>query len=452
MKIIVVGCGKIGTALLAGLVAEGHDVVAIDNSPAVITEITNIYDAIGACGSGTDCELLSQAEVETADLFIAVTGSDELNMLSCYIAKSMGAKYTVARIRNPEYNEGSLDFLRRKLGISLAINPERVIARELDNLLKFPSAAKIEVFSGRNLEIVELKLKDNSRLDGMSLMEIRKKYPYNFLVCVVQRDEEVYIPDGTFVLKSKDKIGLTASPAEIQKLLKSLGLLQKEARDIMLVGASNIAYYLTKRLISSGHNVKIVDINEERCKEFSEKLPEAVVIHGDGAQQELLLEEGLDHMDAFVSLTGIDEENILLSYFAQTRKVPKVISKINREEFSIMAEQLGLDTVVSPRKSIVDILVRYARALEYSKDSSMETLYKVANGNAEALEFIIRNDCNLINIPLKDIPLNKNTLIAGIIRGKKSIIPAGDDVILPGDKVIILSTGRRINNISDIVK
>lgn len=452
MKIIVVGCGKIGTALLSSLVSEGHDVVAIDNSPEVVREITNIYDAIGACGNGTDCDLLAQAEVDSADLFIAVTGSDELNMLSCYIAKSMGAKHTVARIRNPEYNEGHLEFLRNKLGISVAINPERLVARELDHLLKFPSAAKIETFSGRNLEIVELKLKNDSPLNGISLADLRKKHPYKFLVCLVQREEKVYIPDGTFVLNSGDKVGLTATPSEIQKLLKALGILQKQARNVMVLGASNTAYYLTKQLLAGGNNVKIVDMNEARCREFSETLPEAVVIHGDGAQQELLLEEGLANMDAFVALTGMDEENILLSYFATSRGVPKVISKINRSEFESMAEQLGLDTIVSPQKSVANVIVRYARALESSKDSSVETLYKLVNGKAEAMEFIVREDCDLLNIPLRDLQLKPNILIAGIVRGHKSLIPSGNDVILPEDKVILLSAGQRINNISDIVK
>lgn len=452
MKIIVVGCGKIGTAVLSNLVAEGHNVVAIDNSPAVISEITNIYDAIGACGSGTDCNLLEEAGIESTDLFLAVTGSDELNMLSCFIAKRMGAKHTIARIRNREYNEGNLTFLRQQLGISMAINPEKLIARELFHLLKLPSAAKIETFSGRHLEMVELKLKANSALDGMSLAELRKKYPYKFLVCVVQREEEVYIPDGTFILKSGDKIGFTAPPAEIQKLLKSLNIMQKQARNIMILGASNTTYYLAKMLLNSGNSVKIVEQKPERCTEFSETLPEAVIIHGDGAQQELLLEEGLSQMDAFVSLTGMDEENILISYFAASRKVPKVISKINRDEFAKMADQLGLDTLVSPRKTIADIIVRYARALESSLDSSVETLYKLMDGKAEALEFTVHQDFNLSDIPLKEMQLKKNTLIAGIIRGKRSIIPAGDDVICPGDKVVILTAGQRINNLSDIVR
>lgn len=452
MKIIVVGCGKIGMALIESLVGEGHDVVAIDNSPEVLAEVTNIYDVISACGNGTDWDLLLEADAKNTDLFIAVTGSDELNMLSCFIARRMGAKHTVARIRNPEHNDGSLDFLRQQLELSLVVNPERLVARELYNMLKLPSAARVETFAGRGLEMVELKLKTDSALDGMKLMELRKKYPYKFLVCMVQREEDVFIPDGNFTLKSGDKIGLIATPTEVLKLLKSLGILQKQARDVMILGASNTAYYLTRMLLAGGNAVKIVDRDEERCRIFSEELPDAVVIHGDGSQQELLLEEGLSNMDAFVALTGMDEQNILISYFASSRKVPKVISKINRDEFSSLADQLGLDSFVTPKNTIANIIVRYARALENSLDSSVETLYKLAGGKAEALEFIVLGDAPVCNIPLKDLHLKQNTLIAGITRGRKSIIPAGNDEICPGDRVLILTSGHRINNLSEILE
>ncbi|MBO5221248.1 MAG: Trk system potassium transporter TrkA [Clostridia bacterium] len=452
MKIIVVGCGKIGTALIESLVAEDHDVVAIDKSPSILEEVTNIYDVMGACGNGTDWDLLVEVEANTADLFIAVTDSDEMNMLSCFLAKKLGAKHTVARIRNPEHNDGSLDFLRRQLELSLVINPERLVARELYHMLRLPAAARVETFSGRGLELVELKLKPDSKLDGMRLMDLRKKYPYNFLICMVQREEEVFIPDGHFKLKSGDKISITATPGERLKLLKSLEILQKQSRDIMIVGASNTAYYLTKMLINGGSAVKVIDKDKARCKNFSESLPEAVVIHGDGAKQELLLEEGLSNMDAFVALTGMVEQNILLSYFAASHQVPKVISKINRDEFSHMAEQLGLDSMVSPRKTVANILVRYARALENSMDSSVETLYKLVDGKVEALEFTVHGDAAVCNIPLRDLKLKSNILIGGITRGRKSIIPSGNDAILPEDKVLILAAGHRINNLADILE
>ena len=452
MKINIVGCGKIGSVLVSNLVAEGHDVTAIDSDPTVINELTNIYDVIGVSGNGVDCDILAEAGVAEAELFAAVTGSDEFNRLSCYIARKMGAKQTLARIRNPEYNDSSLAFLRQHLDLSMPINPERLAARELFHVLRLPSAANVETFSMRNFEMVELKLKSDSALDGLSLIDLRQKYPQKFLVCVVQRGEEVIIPDGNFVLKSGDKVGLTATPAELHKLLKNLGLLKKQARNVMILGASKTAYYLAKALITAGNAFKIIEKNAARCEEFSEKLPDAVIIHGDGAQQELLLEEGLKSMDAFVALTGMDEQNILMSYFAQAQNVPKVIAKVNRDEFAPMAEHLGLDTLVSPRRTVANIIVRYARALENSRDSSVETLYKLMDGKAEALEFIVHNDCELVDIQLKDLPLKSNILIAGIFRNKKILIPAGDDHIAVGDKVVILTTGHRINNLSDILK
>jgi len=451
MKIIIVGCGKIGTVLIESLIAEGHDVTAIDKSPAVLEEITNVYDVMTACGNGTDWDLLVEVDAEHTDLFIAVTESDELNMLCCFLARRMGAKHTVARIRNPEHNDGSLHFLRHQLELSLVINPEQMVAKELYNMLKLPSAARVETFSVRGLEMVELKLKNDSALDGMNLISLRKKFPFQFLIGMVQRDEDVYIPDGHFVLKSGDKISITSTPGEVQKLLRALGLLQKQARNVMILGASNTAYYLTQMLLNGNNDVKVMDKDPERCREFSDALPEAVVIRGDGAKQELLLEEGLSGMDAFIALTGMTEQNILISYFASGLQVPKVISKINRDEFSAMAERLGLDSVVSPRKTVANVIVRYARALENSADSSMETLYKLVNGKAEALEFTVRADTPVCNVPLKDLTLKRNILIAGIARGRKCFIPSGNDEIQHGDKVLILTAGHRINNLSDIL-
>ena len=451
MRIIIVGCGKIGTTIIASLVNEGHDVVAIDDNPDIIADITNAYDAMGVCGNGADCETLAEAEVEKAELFVSVTGSDELNMLSCFIARRMGAKHTIARIRNPEYNDSSLGFLCQQLDLSVSINPELLAAQELFNMLKFPSAVNVETFSGQSFEIVELRLKADSPLIGMKLLELRKRYQAKFLVCVVQRGEDVYIPDGNFELKSGDKIGLTASPLEIQKLLKMLGILQKQARNVMILGASRTAYYLAKLLTGSGNSVKIIEKDRERCEEFCNNLPGAVIICGDGAEPELLLEEGLGSVDAFVALTGMDEENILLSFFANAQNVPKVIPKVNRNELSSMAEKLGLDSMVSPQKMVSDVLTRYARALQNSLGSNVETLYKIMDGKAEALEFNVQPDFRFLEVPLKEMKLKDNVLVAGIIRGRKTIIPAGNDVIRSGDRVIVLSTEHRLHDLSDII-
>ena len=285
MNILVAGCGKIGTTIIDSLVAEGHDVTAIDADAAVLDGITNIYDVIGVCGNGADCETLGEAGVEKAELFVAVTGSDELNMLSCFMAKKMGAAHTIARIRNPEYNDRSLGFMRQQLGLSMSINPELLAAQELFNILKFPSAVKIETFSRRNFEMIELRLKNDSVLGGLRLNELREKYKTHVLVCVVQRGDKVYIPDGNFVLQGGDKIGITANPAELQKLLRGLGLLQKQARNVMILGGSRTAYYLAKMLTSVGNSVKIIEKDRDHCRELSDTLPKAVIIYGDGAQQ-----------------------------------------------------------------------------------------------------------------------------------------------------------------------
>ena len=448
MKITVVGCGKIGCTVIESLLAEGHEIIAVDNDEDVISEITNIYDVMAVCGSGTDSDVILEAGI--SELLIAVTGSDEFNMLTCFIAKRLGVAHTIARIRNPEYNDKSLSFLKKELGLSMAINPERFVSRELFNILKLPSAIKVEAFSRGNFEMGELILRQNSPLDGMSLIELKKKHPDNFLICAVQRGDKLYIPDGNFVLKSGDKIGITASSVQIQRLLRKLGILQKQARDVMLLGATRTSYYLSKLLLAAGNSVKIIDADRERCKEFSDSLPGAVIINGDPARQELLLEEGIGSVDAVVALTGMDEENILLSYFATMQNVPKVIAKVNRNEFLPTAARLGIEAVASQIRTVADVVVRYARALENSKGSKVETLYKLMNGNAEALEFAVNADSNIIKIPFKELPIKSNILIAGIIRGRKTIIPSGDDMILPGDRVVIISGGMRVNDLSDI--
>lgn len=452
MKIIVVGCGKIGTTVLAEFVKEGHDLVALDYNPQIISEITNIYDVMGVCGNATDYETLQEAGVDKAELFVAVTSDDELNMLSCLIAKKMGAKHTIARIRNPEYNDKSLDFMCRLLDVNMAINPELLAAKEIFNILKFPSAVKVETFSSGNFEIIEMRLKKDSVLDGVRLSDLKRTHHSKVLICSVQRGDDVFIPDGNFVLRGDDRISLTTTPAEIQKFLKELGILQRSARNIMILGGSKTSYYLSKMLTGVGNSVKIIERDRQRCRQLCELLPKAVVVHGDGAQQEVLFEEGITSLDAFVALTGMDEENILISIFASSQNVPKVISKVNRNELSVMAENLGIDTIVSPKKITADILVRYARAVKNSLGSNVETLYKLVDGKAEALEFNVREDVRIVNIPLKELSLRPNILIGGIIRGRQTIIPGGNDVILPGDKVVILAANRRLHDLSDILK
>ena len=452
MNILIVGCGKIGSTIVASLTAEGHDVTAIETDRTTLEEITNVYDVMGVCGNGADCETLAEAGVANAEMFIAVTGSDELNMLACYLAGRMGARHTIARIRNPEYNDRSLHFMKQELELSMAINPEQLAAREMFHTLKLPTAAKIETFSRGNFEMIQLRLKEDSPLLGAPLYELRNRYNAKFLICVVQRGEEVHIPGGNFVLQAGDDIGLIASPTEIQKLMRAIGLASKQAKNVMILGGSRTAFYLAKRLLAAGTDVKIIDRDRALCEELCDTLPKAIIINGDGSHQELLAEEGIHDMDAFVSLTGMDEQNILLSFFASSQRVPKVISKINRPELAAMASRLGLECVVSPRKIIADVIVRYARALHNSMGSTIETLYTLMGDRAEAIEFLVQDEPTLVDIPLKELKLKPDILIAGIIRNRKPIIPSGDDRILAGDRVVLLVAGQRLQELKDILK
>lgn len=453
MKIMIAGCGKVGTAILSSLVREGHESVALDLSGNVIRELVNVYDVIGLTGNCTDCDVLTEAGIAETELFVATTGSDEINMLACFLARRMGAKHTVARIRTPEYTDQSIGFMKQQLDISVIINPDHLAAQELFNILQLPGAVNVETFSKRNFEMVELILRDNSVLDGMSLQEMRKKYPASYLVCAVQRGDTVTIPGGAFRLRSGDRIGLTASPVEIERLLKMLGTMQAKARSVMILGASRSAVYLSKMLLASGNRVTVIEADNERSHEVAETLPGAVIIHGDGASEELLNEEGIGGVDAFVSLTGKDEENVLISYFAQERGVSKVITKINRDEFIVMAEKMGLDSIISPKKTVTDVVARYARALENTKGSSkMETLYRFMDDKAEAAEFKIHADFPYLNIPLKDLHLKENALIGGIVRGRKVMIPTGNDVIQEGDRVIAVTGAGTMLDLADVIR
>ncbi len=452
MKIIIAGCGKMGTALTRVLIREGHDVTVIDTLQQRVNEVMNTADVQGICGNAADCEVLEEAQAEKADLFIAMTASDELNMLACFFARNLGAQHTIARIRQTEYNETGSDFIKQTLHLSMALNPDQMAAQQMFNILKLPSAMQIETFANRNIEMVQLKLKPNSPLLNMSLSDVRKKYKTPFLVCTVERADAVYIPDGSFTLQSGDTVGIVSSPADIQKLLKKFDLLQKQARSIMILGGSRAAYYLAKKLSFIGNSVKIIDKDETRCRNIAALLPSISVVHGDGTHQELLYEEGIRNMDAFIALTGTDEENILLSVFASSIGVPTVITKVNNDELARLAARLGLDCIISPTKAITDVTSRFVRAVHNSAGSKIETLYRVAGEKAEALEFIAGEDFKGAGIPLKDLQLKKNTLIAGIVRDRRNIIPAGGDVILPGDSVIVIGAGHAYKDLSDILK
>jgi trk system potassium uptake protein TrkA len=451
MKIIVAGCGKIGERIVASLVEENHEILIIDKDPDIVEEITNIYDVMGICGNSADSDIAIEASAGECDLFIAATDSDELNMLSCFVAKRLGAKQTIARIRSPEYNDNSLFFMKDNLEISMPINPERLAARELFNILKFPYALKVETFVRRTIELTEVRVPEGSALDGVKLLDIKAKFKAQVLVCCVQRGEEAFIPDGNFVLREGDRIGVTAPHGELHKFFRATGFLQKQAKNVIILGGSRIAYYLAEMLRSIGVSVKIIEKDEKICEELGTALPKAVVIHGDGSEQELLLEEDIKDADAFISLTGSDETNILVSMFAMMNGVKKVIAKVNRDEIAPMASRLGLDCIISPKRMVSDVVVRYARALKNSHGSNVETLYKLMGDKAEALEFSVKEDAPLLNIPLKDLKLKKNILIIGISRGGELITPSGLTEIHAGDRVVIITTTHGYGDIADII-
>ena len=453
MKIIVVGCGKIGKAVIASMVDEKHDIVAIDNNPKVINNITNLFDVMAVCGNATSRELLLEAGVAKTDLFLAFTESDEVNMLACFLARKLGARHTVARIRESNYNADGLQFLSKQLGLSMALNPEQLTAEHLFDFLKLPSAVKVDTFAGKKIQILEMIIRENSRLVGVTLSDLRKKCPVNFIVCAVKRGEETFIPKGAFSLEEGDKVDFMVKRSDTHKFLKAIDMAQKQGRDVMILGGSSTAYYLTKMLAANNYSVKIIERDKERCDEMAEIVPNSAdIIFGDGMSQELLWEEGIKSTDAFVALTGEDEENILISFYALSQQVPKVVTKVNRNELASLAEKLGLDCIISPQKIVADVLTRYARALNNSLQSKVETLYRLLDGDAEALEFIALGDCKLIGIPLKELELKENLIIAGIIRDRESIIPSGDDTIMQGDRVIVVAAELHLNDLSDVLR
>ena len=392
MRIIIFGCGKIGKTIIESLVDEGHNIVAVDRSKSVVDEVTTMYDVMGLCGNGVDSDTMEEAGVEDAELFIAVTGSDELNMLACFLAKKMGAKYTLARIRNPEYNDESLGIMKQHLDLSVALTPEKLVAKEIYDNLRYPSSVKVESFSNRTIDIVELHIGEDSPFAGITLSELRKNHTESFLVCCVLRDGNVFIPDGNCRLCAGDRIGLTASRSEIHKLLKSIGLPSKHPKNVIIMGGGRISYYLTKMLITAGVNVKIIETDKDTCHDLALALPEATIIMGDGMKPEILLEEGIATTDAFIALTGKDETNILTSFFVAGQTLSTIISKINRADLASSAEKMGLECIVSPQQTVSNVVSRYVRALQNSVGSNIETLHRIMDAKAEVLEFKVNEE------------------------------------------------------------
>ncbi len=451
MNIAIVGGGKVGFALAAQLSAEDHDVTVIDVLSERTTHISNSLDVITLCGNGASHQLQMEAGVAEADLLIAATGADETNMLCCIVAKKIGAKHTIARVRNPEYHQ-QMFFLREELGLSLAINPEQAAANEISRILRFPAATKVELFAKGRAELVEFRLREDSPLDGMALRDISKRMQSRILICAVERGEEVTIPSGDFVLKAGDRLHMVASPKEAEGCFKSIGAFRRVAKDALIIGGGRIAYYLAQRLIEVGIHPKIVERDAERCNVLCELLPKATIIHGDGSDLELLQEEGIASAGSIVALTGIDEENIILSMYAQRLGVEKVVTKVSKTNYIDMLSSSGLESFICPKDITSSSILQYVRAMQNSYGSNVETLYRLVNDRVEALEFHVRKGARVTGIPLKSLPLKPGILLAAIIRRGRCIIPGGDDAIEQDDNVIVVTTDRGLCELDGICR
>ena len=448
MNIVIVGIGKVGSTVAEYLSREGHEVVVVDRNPDVVDHMASNYDVLGICGNGASIEIQKEAGVPKADLIVALTSSDEFNILCCILAKKSGACHAIARVRNPDYFK-QLGFMRKELGLSMAVNPELEAANAISRMLRFPSATKLELFAKGRLEMAEATLFPGTLLEGVALHELQQKFGAQVLICAVQRGDEVFIPSGEFVLHAGDHINITASHADISTFFKSLGIYRDSVKSVLIVGGGKIAFYLAAQLLHLGMRVKIVEQDEATCELLSDALPKATILHGDGTDQELLLEEGLGSIDACVSLTGIDEENIIVSMFAAMKQVKKVITKVNRANLFSIMRSVGIESVVSPRAVTGELILRYVRAMRNSKGNSVQTLYKLLDGRMEALEFIVGESAPFTGKTLQALQFKKDILIAGIIRGGKLIHPQGSDVMLPGDLVIVVTTTPGLRDLKD---
>ena len=450
MKIIIVGCGKVGTTLAEQLNRENHDITLIDTNEEAIQNISDSADVMGVTGNGAVYQM--EAGIQDADLLIATTNSDELNMLCCLIAKKAGNCHTIARIRNPEYSS-EIRYIREELNLSLAINPELAAAREIARLLRFPSAIKIEPFAKGRIELLKFLIPEHSLLNDMRVMDVVNRLKSNVLICVVERGNDVVIPDGNFVMKKGDKISFIASHQESADFFKKAGVDNNIVKSAMFVGGGKLTHYLCRLLEDTKIKIKIIERDEERCRQLSELLPKAMIIHGDGTDEQLLLEEGIRQTEAFASLTGFDEENIMLSLYASSQSKAKLITKVNKIAFENVINSLNIGSLIQPKMLTAEIILQYVRAMQNSMGSSnIETLYKIAADKAEALEFRVKEGSPILGIPLEKLKLIDNLLVACINRGGTIITPRGKDTVEAGDTVIVVTTHTGLNDLTDILR
>lgn len=451
MNIIIVGCGKVGSTLAKQLSKEGHDISIIDINDRVVEEFSNSHDVMGIVGNGAAYSIQKSAGIEKAHLLIAVTGSDELNLLCCLIARKASNCQTIAKVRNPIYYK-EIGFIKEELGLSMVINPDYEAASEIARILRFPSAIDINVFNKGRVELLSFKVEEKSILHDMKVQEIRGKLKFDILVCMIERGEEVIIPNGEFTIKENDIISIVAPHKKATEFFIEIGMIKNPVKNSMLIGGGDISYYLAKRLIKYGIDVTLVEKDQKRCEELSELIPEAMIIHGDGTDKDLLMEEGISYAESFASLTGLDEQNVLLSLHANNNTNGKIITKVNRITFDEVINNLNLGSIIYPKFITMRYILKYVRAMNNSIGSNVETLYKIKNDKAEALEFYVNENSKLIGIPLERLKLKDNLIICSIKRKGEIITPNGQDCIKKGDYVIVVTTNVGLQDLSDILR
>lgn len=451
MKIIIVGCGNVGAALAEQLSTEGHDITVVDTRQQLVESVSISSDVLGIVGNGASFTVQSEAGVEEADLLIAVTESDELNLLCCLIAKKAGGCHTIARVSNPIYSQ-EINFIKEELGLSLIINPQLTAAREMANMLKFPFALKVEMFFKSRAEVVVCRIEEDGPLCNIKLKDMPSRLHCNVLITAVERAEKVMIPDGNFELQARDEITILGTRAKMFEFFKKLGRPTAAARDAMIIGGGKTTIYLAKQLLDMGLKVKIIERDEERCEMLTEMLPKAMIICGDATDKDVLLEEGLLEAEAFVANTNFDEENIMLTLFAKSLSKAKLITKVHRIDYDDIIENLDLGSIIYPKYLTAVSIIKYVRAMRNSIGSNIESLYRLNDNRVEIMEFLVKENSPVVGIPLAELKLKKNVIIGCITHKGKMTIANGQSVIRVGDTVILITTRTGLHDIRDAVK
>lgn len=452
MKIIVLGAGKVGKTLIKHMSNEDHDIIVVDQNATKVEEVVNQFDVIGVVGNGGSYDILMEAGAEDANLIICVTASDELNILAGLMAKKMGTRHTIARVRNPDYSS-QRDFMRNQLGFSMIINPELEAASEIRRVLSFPSAVKVDTFSRGKVELAEFFVEDHSRLNGVELSQLHKITKTNILVCAVSHNEDVIIPDGNYAIKPGDHLYITGTHRDLSRFCLDIGVITTRIKNVIIVGGGKIAYYLSKQLSTQGIKVKIIEKDKNRCQVLAEKLPYVTIIHGDGSDDELLNEEGIENTDAVLALTGLDEENIVLSLSAKSLYHKKTIAKVTRMNYTGLSDVLKVDSIVAPKKIVASQIIRYVRAkMNKDNDSAVKTLYKIVDGEVEAIEFKVTEQFKYLHKTLNEMKIKEHVLVAAIIRENEVIVPKGNTTMELNDYVIIVSRGEIMKSLNDMLR